>query len=333
MKKFINSPNTVVPDYLNGLVAAHPEILTLQANPRVLLRRDAGQHRKVGLVAGGGSGCEPLHTGFVGPGMLDAACPGEIFTSPVPDQIMSATRTVNTGAGVVHIVKNFTGEVMNFGIAQEILAFEDIHPVTVLVNDDCSIPDDDESAGRRGLGATVFVEKIAGAAAQRGDDIDTVVRIARCANDRARTFSIGLTSCIPPARGKPIYTMAEDEMDIGIGISGSPGREKVPIRSACEIAGILLDEVLDDLKPTDGCRILTLMSGLGGTPESELYILYGEVHQRLRTAGYDPAHALVGNYVTSLEQMGAALTVLELDDQMAELWQLPVHTSNLRWGM
>ena len=333
MKKFINSPETVVPDYLNGLVAAHPEILTLQANPRVLLRKGVGQHRKVGLVAGGGSGCEPLHTGFVGPGMLDAACPGEIFTSPVPDQIISATRAVNVGAGVVHIVKNFSGEVMNFGIAQEILAFENIHPITVLINDDCSIPDDDESAGRRGLGATVFVEKIAGASAHRGDSIDTVVRIARRANDRARTLSIGLNSCIPPARGKPIYTMGEDEMDIGIGISGSPGRERVPMRPARDIAEMLLQKVLGDLKPADGSQILTLISGLGGTPESELYILYGEVHQRLRAAGYDPAYALVGNYVTSLEQMGAALTVLELDDELAALWREPVHTSNLRWGM
>lgn len=332
MKKFINSPETVVPDYLAGLVAANPDIIALDPSPRVLRRTDIGARRKVGLVAGGGSGCEPLHTGFVGPGMLDAACPGEIFTSPVPDQIIAATRATESGAGTVHIVKNFTGEVMNFGIAQEILAFEDIRPVTVLINDDCSIPDDDESAGRRGLGATVLVEKIAGAAAERGDDLDAVVSIARRVNARARTFSVGLTSCIPPARGKPIYQMADDEMDIGIGISGSPGRKRVPLRQAAEIAGVLLQEVLSDLKPAKGARILTLLSGLGGTPESELYLLYGEVHACLMRAGYDPARALVGNYVTSLEQMGAALTLLELDDEMTELWDAPVHTADLRWG-
>lgn len=333
MKKFINEADTVVADYLAGVVAANPDILALENEPRVLRRAAIGQRRKVGIVAGGGSGCEPLHTGFVGPGMLDAACPGEIFTSPVPAQIISATRAAEAGMGVVHIIKNFTGEVMNFGIAQEILGFEDIHPSTVLVNDDVSIPDDEESAGRRGLGATVFVEKISGAAAERGDDLETVVEFARKANASARTFSVGLSSCVPPARGRPIYEMAENEMDLGIGISGSPGRERVPLRSAGEVAEILVHEVLSDLKPAAGAPVLTLMNGLGATPGSELYILYGEVHRRLKAEGLEPVRALVGNFVTSLDQAGSALTVLELDEAMTELWDAPVHTADLRWGM
>jgi dihydroxyacetone kinase-like protein len=333
MKKFINDPKNVVHDYLTGLAAAHPAILKFHPAARILTRANAGTRRKVALIAGGGSGCEPLHTGFVGPGMLDAVCPGAIFTSPVPNQIIAATRAVDTGAGLIHIVKNFTGEVMNFGMAQEIMAFDAISVETVLINDDVSVKDDDQSAGRRGLGATVLVEKIAGAAAERGDTLDHVAAIARRVVSRARTFSVGLTSCTPPERGMPIYVMADDEMDLGIGISGSPGRNRVKLAPAREIASLLLDEVLADLDPKPGARVLTLLSGLGGTPDSELYLLYGEVEARLRAAGLQPARALVGNFVTSLEQMGAALTVLELDDEMTALWDAPVYTAALRWGM
>lgn len=333
MKKFINDPKNVVIDYLRGLVAAHPGLLNYDASSRVLLRSGIGARPKVALIAGGGSGCEPLHTGFVGPGMLDAACPGAIFTSPVPSQIIAATKAADTGAGIVHIVKNFTGEVMNFGMAQEIMAFEGIAVETVLINDDVSVKDDEDSAGRRGLGATVFTEKIAGAAAERGDAVANVAALARRVVAKSRTFSVGLTSCTPPERGQPIYTMAEDEMDVGIGISGSPGRARVPLARAGDIAAMLLKEVLDDLRPAPGARVLTLVSGLGGTPDSELYLLYGEVDARLRAAGLVPSRALVGNFVTSLEQMGAALTLLELDDEMLTLWDAPVHTAALRWGM
>jgi len=332
MKKFINDPKDVVTDYLIGLEAAHPDVVRFDAESRVLLRARPA-FRKVALVAGGGSGCEPLHTGFVGHGMLDAVCPGAIFTSPVPRQIIAATEAVDAGVGIVHIVKNFTGEVMNFGMAQEIMAFEDITAETVLVKDDVSVPDDDSSAGRRGLGATVLVEKIAGAAAERGDAVEGVVSIARHVAARARTFSVGLTSCTPPERGQEIYAMADDEMDLGIGISGSPGRDRVPIAPAGDIAEILLDEVLADLRPDSGARVLAMLSGLGGTPESELYVLYGEVAARLRAAGLDPVRSLVGNLVTSLEQQGAALTVLELEGEMLALWDAPVHTQALRWGM
>ncbi|ESW59387.1 MAG: dihydroxyacetone kinase subunit K [Rhodobacter sp. CACIA14H1] len=332
MKKFINDPRDVVTDYLTGLEAAHPGVVRFDRDSRILLRAQPARG-KVALVAGGGSGCEPLHTGFVGRGMLDAVCPGAIFTSPVPRQIIAATRAADAGAGVVHIVKNFTGEVMNFGIAQEIMAFDGIRAETVLVNDDVTVPDDDDSAGRRGLGATVLVEKIAGAAAERGDDLARVVAIARQVVARARTFSVGLTSCTTPERGRPTYVMAADEMDLGIGISGSPGRDRVPLAPARDVARMLADPVLDDLRPAPGAQLLVMLSGLGGTPESELYLLYGDVASHLRDRGFDPVRALVGNLVTSLDQQGAALTILALDDELTALWDAPVHTQALRWGM
>lgn len=333
MKKFMNSPGNVVVDYLEGLSAAHPCLVSFDREARILIRARRPERPKVALIAGGGSGCEPLHTGFVGPGMLDAVCPGAIFTSPVPRQIIAATRAVESGAGLIHIVKNFTGEVMNFGMAQEIMAFDGISVETVLVCDDVSIKDDDNSAGRRGLGATMLVEKIAGAAAEAGADLAKVAGIARRVAERSRTFGVGLTSCTPPERGQPIYSMADDEMDLGIGISGSPGRDRVRLSSARDIAAILLDEVLSDRPPAPASPLLVLLSGLGGTPDAELYLLYGEVDRALRARGLKPARCLVGNYVTSLEQMGASLTILELDDELLSLWDAPVHTAALRWGI
>lgn len=333
MKRFMNKPEDVVVDYIEGLTAAHPRVLKFEREARILVRATRSHRPKVALIAGGGSGCEPLHTGFVGPGMLDAVCPGAIFTSPVPRQIIAATRAVDCGAGLIHIVKNFTGEVMNFGMAQEIMAFDGISIETVLVSDDVSIKDDDDSAGRRGLGATVLVEKIAGAAAEAGADLARVADIARRVAARSRTFGVGLTSCAPPERGQPIYHMADDEMDLGIGISGSPGRHRVPLASARDIAAILLDEVLLDRPPAPASPLLVLLSGLGGTPDAELYLLYGEVDRALRARGLKPARCLVGNYVTSLEQMGASLTILELDNELLSLWDAPVHTAALRWGM
>lgn len=333
MKRFMNKAEDIVTDYLEGLSAAHPCLLTFDREARILIRATRPQRPKVALIAGGGSGCEPLHTGFVGLGMLDAVCPGAIFTSPVPRQIIAATRAVDCGAGLVHVVKNFTGEVMNFGMAQEIMAFDGITVETVLVHDDVSIKDDDDSAGRRGLGATVLVEKIAGAAAEAGADLAKVADLARRVAGRSRTFGVGLTSCTPPEHGQPIYRMADDEMDLGIGISGSPGRDRVPLASAREIATILLDEVLFDRPPALASPLLVMLSGLGGTPDAELYLLYGEVNRSLRARGLKPARCVVGNYVTSLEQMGASLTILELDDELLSLWDAPVHTAALRWGV
>lgn len=333
MRKFINDPADVVTEYLVGLAAAHPGIVRLDNANCVVLRSEAPRPGKVGLVAGGGSGCEPLHTGFVGLGMLDAACPGQVFTSPVPRQIAAATRAVHAGAGVLHVVKNFSGEVMNFGMATDLLAFEDdVIPIeTVVVNDDVSIADSDDNAGRRGLGATVIVEKVAGAAAEQGADLGAVARLARRVVERSRTYGVGLSSCTPPARGRPIFDLPEGSMELGIGISGEPGTERVPTMTAAEVAELMVDRVLEDRRPTTGAPVLALLNGLGGTPVSELYLLYGEVEARLQRAGLAPVRSLVGSYVTSLDQAGAALTVCELDEELTEHWDAPVHTTEIRW--
>jgi dihydroxyacetone kinase-like protein len=333
VKKFINEPAGAVHDYLVGLAAAHGDIVRYDPDARILARTVPGRAGKVGLVAGGGSGCEPTHTGFVGFGMLDAVSPGEIFTSPNPDQIIAATRAADRGGGVLHFIKNFTGEVMNFGMAEEILSFEDIALRSVLINDDVAVKDSPDTAGRRGLGATVLTERIAGAAAERGDGLDAVTKIANEVVKRARTFGVGLSSCTPPSRGRPIYDLSPGEMDLGIGISGEPGRERVPMKGAREIADLLVAEVVNDLDPRRGAQLLVLVNGMGGTPHQELYLLSGEIHRALNHRGLAIARTLVGNFVTSLEQQGAALTVLDASDEMLKLWDSPVQTAALRWGM
>ena len=331
MKKLLNQPADVVQDYLAGLAAAHSDILRFDKDDQFVVRSDAPVAGKVGIVAAGGSGCEPLHTGFVGPGMLDVAVAGQVFTSPVPRQIMAATRAVDGGAGVLHVIKNFPGEVMNFGITEEILSFEDIEIESVLINDDVAVEDVPGTAGRRGLGATVLVEKIAGASAERGQSLSQVKAIAERVNSRARTLGVGLSSCTPPLRGRPIFELPDGEIELGIGISGEPGSERVPMKTASELAELLLDKVLTDLRPATGARLLVLVNGMGGTPDSELYLLYGQIHERLTSSGFDPVRRLVGSYVTSLDQIGTALTILEFDDEMIELWDEPVHSQALRW--
>lgn len=333
MQKFLNDPGDAVTDYLTGFAGAHPDLVQFDAAHRIVTRASGPTPGKVGLVAGGGSGCEPLHNGYVGVGMLDATCPGEIFTSPVPDQIIAATQAADTGAGVLHIIKNFTGEVMNFGMAAELLAFTDVRIESVLVNDDVAVKDTPGTAGRRGLGATILVEKIAGAAAERGDDLGTVAHLARRVNSRARTFGVGLSSCTPPLRGKPIFDLPHGEMELGIGISGEPGRQRVPLSGAADIAATMVGEVLTDLQPAAGSELLVFVNGMGATPQSELYLLYGEFQRALQAEGHKPVRSLVGNYLTSLDQAGAALTVLELDDELKQLWDAPVCTPSIRWGV
>src|SRR5436190_9611177 len=333
MKKFLNDPADLVRESLAGLAAAHGDILRVDAEAQIVVRAGAPVQGKVALVSGGGSGHEPLHGGFVGLGMLDAACPGEVFTSPVPDQMLAATRAVDGGAGVVHIVKNYTGDVMNFKLAAEEAADDGLRVESVLIDDDVAVQDSLYTAGRRGVGATVLAEKIAGAAAERGDALPEVAAVARRVNQRARSFGVALSSCTPPAAGKPIFDLPEGEMELGIGIHGEPGRRRAPLASASDIAESMVEAVVSDLAPAPGARLLAFLNGMGGTPSIELYLLYSEVERRLRQRGFQVARNLVGSYITSLEMAGGSVTVLELDDELIELWDAPVHTAALRWGV
>jgi phosphoenolpyruvate---glycerone phosphotransferase subunit DhaK len=333
MRKFINDPDLVVKQSLAGLAAAHSDLLRYDAEAQILVRADAPRQGKVALISGGGSGHEPLHGGFVGKGMLDAACPGEVFTSPVPDQMLAATRAVNGGAGVIHIVKNYTGDVLNFKMAADEAADDGIAVESVLVDDDVAVQDSLYTAGRRGVGATVLLEKIAGAAAERGDPVAAVAAVARRVNERARSFGVALSSCVPPASGSPIFDLPEGEIEVGVGIHGEPGRRRAPWMSAHDLAAVMVDAVVSDLKPRSGGNVLAFVNGMGGTPLLELYLLYGEIEQLLRSAGLTVTRNLVGSYITSLEMAGASLTVLELDDDLTGLWDAPVHTAALRWGV
>lgn len=332
MRKFINDPEMIVKQSLAGLAAAHPDLLRYDAEAQILVRAGAPHSGKVALISGGGSGHEPLHGGFVGRGMLDAACPGEVFTSPVPDQMLAATRAVNGGAGVIHIVKNYTGDVLNFKMAADEAGEEGIPVESVLIDDDVAVQDSLYTAGRRGVGATVLVEKIAGAAAERGDTVEQVAAVARHVNERARSFGVALSSCIPPASGSQIFDLPEGEMELGVGIHGEPGRRRAPLMSAHDTAAVMVEAVVSDLKARQGANLLAFVNGMGGTPLLELYLLYGEVEQLLRAAGLTVARNLVGSYITSLEMAGASLTILELDDESTALWDAPVHTPALRWG-
>jgi dihydroxyacetone kinase-like protein len=333
MKKFLNDPEAIVEESVAGLAAAHADLLRYDAEARVIVRSDAPVNDKVGLVSGGGSGHEPLHGGFVGPGMLDAACPGAVFTSPVPEQMLAATKAVDGGAGVVHLVKNYTGDVMNFKLAAEDAADEGIEVESVLIDDDVAVQDSLYTAGRRGVGATVLAEKIAGAAAERGDDLEAVAAVARRVNERARSLGIALSSCTPPASGTPIFDLGDGEMEVGIGIHGEPGRRREALASAREIAALMVDAILSDLELAEGATVLPFVNGMGGTPQIELYLLYGEVERTLRAAGLQPVRRLVGSYITSLEMAGASLTLLELDQELTALWDAPVNTAALRWGV
>jgi dihydroxyacetone kinase-like protein len=332
MKKIINSPEMMVPESLVGMELAHPDLVRYDAEARIVVRADGPAQGKVGVISGGGSGHDPLHAGFVGRGMLDAAVPGPVFTAPTPDQIVAATRAADGGAGVLHIIKNYTGDIMNFRLGREDAEDEGIAIEAVVVDDDVAVEDSTHTAGRRGVAGTVFVEKIAGAAAQRGDALAEVATIARRVNERTGSFGVGLTSCTPPSAGAPIIDLPPGEIEIGIGMHGEPGRRRGPLVPAKEIAGLLAAPVLEDLKPADGSRLLVLTNGMGSTPLSELYILHGELVALLRERGLVPHRSLVGSYVTSLEMAGASLSVLVLDDELLELWDAPVVTPGLRWG-
>ncbi|MEU3353137.1 dihydroxyacetone kinase subunit DhaK [Streptomyces sp. NPDC037389] len=330
MKMLINVPETVVADALRGMAAVHPELM-VDVERRVVVRRDAPVAGKVGLVSGGGSGHEPLHAGFVGTGMLDAACPGEVFTSPVPDQMVRAAAAVDSGAGVLFIVKNYTGDVLNFNMAAELAEDEGIQVAGVLVNDDVAVTDSLYTAGRRGTGATLFVEKIAGAAAEQGAPLERVEAVARRVNEASRSFGVALTACATPAKGGPTFDLPEGELELGVGIHGEPGRERRAMMTSGEIADFAVDAVLEDLRP--GGPVLVLVNGAGGTPLLELYGFSAEVHRVLRERGVPVARTLVGNYVTSLDMAGASVTLCQVDDELLRLYDAPVRTPALRWGM
>ena len=331
MKKLINDPNDVVVDALRGMAAAHPD-LRVDVENQVVYRADSPVSGKVALVSGGGSGHEPMHGGFVGHGMLDAACPGAVFTSPVPDQMLAATKGVDGGAGVVHVVKNYTGDVMNFQLAAELAMDEGVKVESVLVNDDVAVEDSLYTAGRRGTGATPLVEKIAGALAEAGGDLGQIAAVARKVNERSRSFGTALTSGTTPAAGTPTFDLGDDEIELGIGIHGEPGRVRRKIGPVSELVEVAASAVLEDYPLERGDDALVFVNGMGGSPLIELYVVFAEVAKILEAKGVKIARSLVGSFVTSLDMAGYSLTLLKLDDELTSLWDAPVRTPALRWG-
>ena len=333
MKKLINRPEDVVKEALQGIAAAHGDLVRVSLEPQYIVRGDAPVTGKVGVLSGGGSGHEPMHGGFVGPGMLDAACPGAVFTSPTPDQILAATQAVNGGAGVLHIVKNYTGDVMNFDMAAELAGYEGIEVKAVVIDDDVAVKDSLYTAGRRGVGLTVLAEKMTGAAAEERRSLEEVAEVCRKVNGWGRSMGMALTSCTVPQAGKPTFDLPEDEMEIGIGIHGEPGRTRMKLKTSAEITAILANAVLDDLPFERGNEVLAFVNGMGGTPLIELYGVYHELAKILAGRGIKIARNLVGSYITSLEMAGCSITLLKLDEELIRLWDAPVKTPALRWGI
>jgi len=333
MKKLINRPEDVVKEALAGMLAAHSDLIRVDIEQQIVVRKEAPKRGKVGVISGGGSGHEPMHGGYVGFGMLDAACAGAVFTSPVPDQMLAATRAVDGGAGVLHIVKNYTGDILNFEMAAELAAADGIEVVSVVTNDDVAVQDSLYTAGRRGVGVTVLLEKIVGALAEAGAPLSTVAALARKVNEQGRSMGMALTSCTVPAAGKPTFELGEDEMEIGIGIHGEPGRRRVKLAPAAEITEMLATPVIEDLGLKAGEQVLAMVNGMGGTPLIELYIVYDALNRILGGKNITIARSLVGNYITSLEMAGCSITLVRLDEEMIKYWDAPVHTPGLRWGM
>jgi dihydroxyacetone kinase-like protein len=333
MKKLINRPDDVVREALSGMEAAHPDLLKVHFDPNYVARADAPVQGKVALVSGGGSGHEPMHGGFVGIGMLDAACPGEVFTSPTPDQMEAATKAVNGGAGVVHIVKNYTGDVMNFEMAAELCRSEGIDVESVLVDDDVAVQDSLYTAGRRGVGTTVLMEKIGGAATEQKRELKQVADVCRKVNEWGRSMGMALTSCTVPAAGKPTFELGDDEVEIGIGIHGEPGRERMKVKPAHEIVEMMAVAVVEDIPYNSGDKVLAFVNGMGGTPLIELYVVYHELSEYLKGKGIEIVRNLIGPYITSLEMQGCSITLLKMDDELVQLWDAPVKTPALRWGV
>jgi dihydroxyacetone kinase-like protein len=332
MKKLINSPDAVLQESLAGIAAAHGDRVRVNFDPPYIVRADAPLQGKVAIVSGGGSGHEPMHGGYVGPGMLDAACPGEVFTSPTPDQMLEATKAVNGGAGVLHIVKNYTGDVMNFEMAAELAQGEDIEVEAVVTDDDVAVQDSLYTAGRRGVGVTVLAEKICGAAAEERRPLKEVADLCRRVNAEGRSMGMALEPCTTPAAGEPNFTLGDDEMEIGIGIHGEPGRERMKVEPAAGVVERLAGVIVDDLPFNEGDEVLAFVNGMGGTPLIELYIVYNELYKFLEGRGIRITRNLIGSYITSLEMAGCSITLLRLDEELTRLWDAPVDTIALRWG-
>src|ERR1700682_4633803 len=317
MKKLINRPEDVVKEALSGMLAAHPDLIRVDIEQQVVVRKDAPVRGKVGVISGGGSGHEPMHGGFVGRGRLDAACAGAVFTSPVPDQMLAATKAVSGGAGVLHVVKNYTGDVLNFEMAAELASAEGIEVESVVTNDDVAVQNSTWTAGRRGVGVTVLLEKIVGGLAAAGAPLAQVAQLARKVNDQGRSMGMALTSCTVPAAGKPTFELGEDEMEIGIGIHGEPGRRRVKLASAAEVTEMLATPIIEDLGLKAGERVLAFVNGMGGTPLIELYVVANELAKILKGRDITIARSLIGSYITSLEMAGCSITLLRLQDDLA----------------
>jgi len=333
MKKLINSPDDVVRESLQGMAAAHPDLLTVHFDPTYVVRADGVPDGKVGLLSGGGSGHEPMHNGFVGRGMLDAACPGEVFTSPTPDQMQAATEAIDAGAGVLHIVKNYTGDVMNFEMAEEMAEEGGVEVRSVVIDDDVAVEDSTYTAGRRGVGGTVLIEKICGAAADQGYSLDDLEALCIRCNEEVRSMGMALTSCTVPTAGEPTFDLGEDEMEIGIGIHGEPGRKRMEIEPADQVVERLMTPIVEDLPFNEGDDVILFVNSMGGTPLIEVYLAYRKAAELAEQHGLRVVRNLVGPYITSLEMAGLSITMMRADDEIVDLWDAPVHTPGMRWGV
>lgn len=357
MKKIINNPADVVQESLKGFAAAHPDLVSVHFDPIYVTTAAAPAAGKVAIVSGGGSGHEPLHAGFIGDGMLDAACPGHVFTSPTPDQMLEAAKAVDGGEGVLFIVKNYSGDVMNFEMAVELAAAEGHRVTNVTIDDDIAVKDSLYTQGRRGMGVTIFAEKICGAAARASQDLKSVAALCRRINENGRSIGVALTACTVPERGKPTFDLPEDQIEFGIGIHGEPGRERRPIIPADELVGEMTTALLEDPRyertarswdPDEntwveetivnepfqkGDRMIALVNSMGGTPSSELYIAYEKLTEVCASKGIQIVRNLIGPYITSIEMQGISISLLRADDEMLELWDAPVLTPALRWGL
>ena len=329
MKKFVNVVDNILSESLRGFAAAHADIVQLSEKPVFIRRAGAPRRGKVALISGGGSGHEPLHAGFVGRGMLDAACPGQVFTAPTPDQMAAAAAAVDGGAGVLFIVKNYSGDIMNFEMGAEIAGVDN---ASIVTNDDVAVENSTYTTGRRGVAGTVLVERIVGAAAEEGADLAACRKLGEKVNDATRSMGVALTSCTVPAAGRPTFDIGDTEMEMGVGIHGEPGRKRVPLTAADDIAETMLNAIGGDLQPKQGAPLLLFVNGFGGTPLMELYLMYDAGRRWCAGNHLTVARSLVGNYTTSLEMAGCSITLLQLDDDLLRLWDSPVYTAALRWG-